>query len=240
MFRYHSCCILNNFNATASRNVGKGKSRRKLHCLHLSKWNNAMGFYKMFRFTNLFTDESSSNARKNYLWKSPSFILHINTWFWFFDFIRSENLRLSAFSNIEHNRVLRGKGGKDLISPFSLIFIYVIDLSFLVWKSGQWPSNSRRGFLETIWKFRNIKEFVNWRYNSTPALNQQWSNNKVENSNKFLISLMGEGFMGGGTLPFTNLFDFLLHSSRSKLSQALLFKTFFHFSDERRVVSVAP
>ena len=204
--------IMNNFNTKNSEE----KSRRKFHSQLLSKWNNAMGFYKMFRFTHLFTDESSSNARKNYLWKSPSFILHINTWFWFFDFIRSENLRLSAFSIIEHDRVLRGKGGKDLISPFSLIFIYVIDLSFLVWKSGQWPSNSRRGFLETIWKFRNIKEFVNWRYNSTPALNQQWSNNKVENSNKFLISLMGEGFMGGYT-PLYEPFWFLTSFFKIKI-----------------------
>ena len=41
-------------------------------------------------------------------------------------------------------KLLRGKrGGKNLISPFPFIFTYVIDLSFLVSKSGQWPLNSR-------------------------------------------------------------------------------------------------
>ena len=61
--------------------------------------------------------------------------------------------------------------------------------------------------------------------------------------------LMGEGFMGGMyTPPFTIFFDFRLRSLRyekdflpvlSKLSQASLVKI-FHFSDEWKVVSVAP
>ena len=61
--------------------------------------------------------------------------------------------------------------------------------------------------------------------------------------------LMGEGFMGGCThTPFTIFFDFRLRSLRykkdflpvlSKLSQASMVKI-FHFSDEWKVVSVAP
>ena len=61
--------------------------------------------------------------------------------------------------------------------------------------------------------------------------------------------LMGEGFMGGVyTPPFTIFFDFRLRSLRyekdflpvlSKLSQASMVKI-FHFSDEWKVVSVAP
>ena len=35
-------------------------------------------------------------------------------------------------------------GGKDLISPFSFIFTYVIELSFLVSKSAHLSPNSRR------------------------------------------------------------------------------------------------
>ena len=59
---------------------------------------------------------------------------------------------------------------------------------------------------------------------------------------------MGEGFMGGCTPPFTIFFDFRLRSLRyekdflpvlSKLSQASMVKI-FHFSDEWKVVSVAP
>ena len=58
-------------------------------------------------------------------------------------------------------------------------------------------------------------------------------------------SLMGEGFMGC-TPPFKIFFDFRLRSLRyekdflpvlSKLSQASMVKI-FHFSDERKVVSV--
>ena len=62
-------------------------------------------------------------------------------------------------------------------------------------------------------------------------------------------SLMGEGFMGGCTPPpFPIIFDFRLRSLRyekdflpvlSKLSQASMVKI-FHFSDERKVISVAP
>ena len=60
--------------------------------------------------------------------------------------------------------------------------------------------------------------------------------------------LMGEGFMGGVHPPFTIFFDFRLRSLRyekdflpvlSKLSQASMVKI-FHFSDEWKVVSVAP
>ena len=36
-----------------------------------------------------------------------------------------------------HERVKGVGGGKDLIPPFSFVFTYVIDLSFLVSKSGQ-------------------------------------------------------------------------------------------------------
>ena len=59
--------------------------------------------------------------------------------------------------------------------------------------------------------------------------------------------LMGEGFMGVYT-PFTIFFDFRLRSLRyekdflpvlSKLSQPSMVKI-FHFSDEWKVVSVAP
>ena len=55
--------------------------------------------------------------------------------------------------------------------------------------------------------------------------------------------------MGGVQLPFTIIFDFLLRSSRyekyflqvlSKLSQASMVRFFFYFSDELKVVSVAP
>ena len=63
------------------------------------------------------------------------------------------------------------------------------------------------------------------------------------------FNLMGEGFMGGVyTPPFTIFFDFRLRSLRyekdflpvlSKLSQASMVKI-FHFSDEWKVVSVAP
>ena len=61
--------------------------------------------------------------------------------------------------------------------------------------------------------------------------------------------LMGEGFMGGCTPPpFAIFFEFRLGSLRyetdflpvlSKLSQASMVKI-FHFSDEWKVVSVAP
>ena len=77
----------------------------------------------------------------------------------------------------------------------------------------------------------------------------------LETTNPILISmslnwpLMGEGFMGGCTPPpFTICFDFRLRSLRyekdflpvlSKLSQASMVKI-FHFSDEWKVVSVAP
>ena len=59
---------------------------------------------------------------------------------------------------------------------------------------------------------------------------------------------MGKGFMGGCKPPFTIFFDFRLRSLRyekdflpviSKLSQASMVKI-FHFSDEWKVVSVAP
>ena len=59
--------------------------------------------------------------------------------------------------------------------------------------------------------------------------------------------IMGDGFMGG-VHPFTIFFDFRLRSLRyekdflpvlSKLSQASMVKI-FHFSDEWKVVSVAP
>ena len=64
------------------------------------------------------------------------------------------------------------------------------------------------------------------------------------------ICLMGEGFMGGvyPPPPFTIFFDFRLRSLRyekdflqvlPKLSQASMVKI-FHFSDEWKVVSVAP
>ena len=62
------------------------------------------------------------------------------------------------------------------------------------------------------------------------------------------VTLMGEGFMGGVHPPFTIFFDFRLRSLRyekdflpvlSKLSQASMVKI-FHFSDEWKVVSVAP
>ena len=64
----------------------------------------------------------------------------------------------------------------------------------------------------------------------------------------FGSTLMGEGFMGGCTPPFTIFFDFQLRSLRyekdflpvlSKLSQVFMVKI-FHVSDEWKVVSVAP
>ena len=67
------------------------------------------------------------------------------------------------------------------------------------------------------------------------------------NSPVSMNPLMGV-FMGGCTPPFTNFFDLWLRSSRcgkdflpvlSKLSQASMVKI-FHFSDEWKVVSVAP
>ena len=89
--------------------LSKGKAGKYCNKKCPLKWNNAMGFKRMYRFTDLFSYESSYNTGK-YIDENPLlYFADSLTLLWLYGNLmitRSEYLRLSDFSIIEHDRLL--------------------------------------------------------------------------------------------------------------------------------------